>query len=58
MIGTIDHKGIVADGLDLQIIIKIHDIGDLIIRFAFKKRLIQFPRLTGRTHQDPFPVFH
>ena len=52
------HKCIVADGLDLQIIIKFYNTGDILVGSAPHQCPKQFSCLTGRAEKQSFPVFH
>ncbi len=52
------HEHIVSYGLDLKIVVKIGDPADLLLRPAAHHRAVQFPRLTGGTHQDAFAILH
>ena len=44
---ALDHEAVVAQRLDLQIVIKIDQPGDLLLRCTVQDRLVQFARLTG-----------
>ena len=52
-----NHKLIVPDRLDFQIIIKPHQPGNLHIALPVQKRPVQFSRFTGTSQNQPFPVF-
>ena len=52
------HKGIVSDRLDLQIIIEIDQSCNFLIGSVIQHSLIQFARLTGRTKQQSLSVTH
>ena len=54
----LNHKFIVAQRLDFQIIIKGCNVAQLFKRFPLDNRLEQFPCFTGTADQQPFPVFH
>ena len=51
------HKCIVSERLDFQIIIEIYKSCNLRFRCISKNCLIQFSRLTGTSDQKPVPVF-
>ena len=51
-----NHILVIAKRLNLQIIIKTHEPCDFRIRFTVEKRTVQFPRLTGASENQPFPV--
>ena len=52
------HKLIIAQRLDFQIIIKFHDSGDFLLRLSPDNRTVQFPRFAGGSQQQPLPVFY
>ena len=55
----LDHERVVPHRLNLQIIIEIHQSGDLDIRLPVQERPVQLPRLAGAAQDQPFPVlFH
>ena len=53
----LQQEGIVASGLDLQIVIEFHDLRDPFRRPLLQDRLEQFAGHTGTAHQDALPVF-
>ena len=53
----LQHKGVVADGLDFQIIVKARDAQKLRVPRAAHHRAEQFARLARAAHDQPFPVF-
>ena len=57
ILGIPQHKSVIAQGLDLQVIVKIHDSCHFLAGRSSKNCLIQFPRLAGRTYDQTFPVF-
>ena len=55
--GAFRHKEtVIANGLNLEIIIKFHDLLDLGSGFIFDDRAHQFPCLTRGTHDQPLAV--
>ena len=54
---TVDHKRIVAQGLDLQIIIKLHQTGNFRVRRPAQQRLVKLSRLAGGADHHAFLVF-
>ena len=50
------HKAVVAQGLNLQIVVKIRNTLQLIPVLAVHHRFKKLPRLTGGAHNDPLPV--
>ena len=53
----LQQEGIVASGLNLQIVIEFHDLRDPFRRPLLQDRLEQFAGHTGTAHQDALPVF-
>ena len=51
-----DHKPVVADRLDLQIVIKLHNAGDLFVALSVEHGTKQLPRLAGAAQDQTFPV--
>ena len=56
-LGRINHKMIIAKRLDLQIVIKVHDPGNLLLCLAIQKRPVQLAGLTGTAKDKTLPVF-
>ena len=52
------HVLIVPDRLDLKIIVKVHDFGDLRRRLFVQYSMIKFAGRACRTDHEPVPVFH
>ena len=52
------HKFVVADRLDLEVVVKAGDFTQLLERLAVDDRPEELPRLAGGTDQQPFPVLH
>ena len=50
------HKHVVSKGLDLQIIVELHELRKLCIRYTPQDRLIKLSRLAGRSDDQPLPV--
>ena len=53
---AIDHKCIISQRLNLQIIIEIHDLRNGLIGFSIQECLIKLPGLAGTAHDQSFPV--
>ena len=53
----IDHEQVVARGLNLQIIVKIDDPGDLRIGLFIQEGPIEFPRFAGAAQNQSLPIF-
>ena len=51
-----DHKCIIADWLNLQIIIKVRNTNNFLFCFSFQNCLEQFSRFTGRSQNQSLPV--
>ena len=51
-----DHKPVVVDGLDLQVVVKLCNALELFKRFSVHDRAEQFACLTGRAKYQPIPV--
>ena len=52
-----EHKGVVAKGLDFQIVVEGSNAFQLCPVLVVLHRLKQFPCLAGRPHDDALPVF-
>ena len=52
------HERIVSQWLNFQIIIELYDSCHFFLRTSTQQRTIQLSRLTGRTKQNSFPIFH
>ena len=51
-----NHKPVVVDGLDFQIVVEIRNAFELLERFALDHRVKQLARLTGRTKNQSLAV--
>ena len=51
-----NHKPVVVDGLDFQIVVEIRDALEFLERFALDHRVKQLTRLTGRTENQSLAV--
>ena len=56
--GRINHKFIVAQRLNFQIIIKMYQFLNALLWFAVQKSTIQFPRFAGTAQNQAFPHLH
>ena len=54
----INHKFIVTQRLDFQIIIEMYQFFDALFGFAVQKSTIQFPRFAGTAQNQAFPHLH
>ena len=52
-----DHKFIISDRLNFQIIIEIYQSGNLCLRCISQQCLVQFARLAGTSYQKSVTVF-
>ena len=53
---TLYHKCIVSKRLDFQIVIKIHDLRDRLIRLSIQKCTVKLSGFAGTSHDQTFPV--
>ena len=52
----IDHEGVVSRGLNLQIIVKIHDPRDIRLAFFIQQGAVQLTCFTGASQDQPLPA--
>ena len=52
----VDHEGVVSRGLDLQIIIKIHNPRDIRLALFIQQGAVQLSRLAGASQDQPLPA--
>ena len=53
---VVDHKAVVADGLNLQIIVELGDLLDLALGLILQHGRDQLARLAGRADDEPLAV--
>ena len=51
-----DHELIVAGGLNLQIVVKVHDPGNLHVALAVQQGAVKLPGLAGAAQNEPLPI--
>ena len=56
MLGRVNHKGIVAAGLDFQIVVKIHNTGYFLFAPVLQERPVQLSRFAGAADDKTVPV--
>ena len=57
ILGIPQHKTVVAQWLNLQIVVEIHDSRHFLAGRSSKNCLVQFSCLAGRAYDQTFPVF-
>ena len=53
---VIHQEGVVADGLDLQIVVELRDLFELLVACALHDGAVELAHAAGRAHKDALPV--